>query len=326
MGTEFDREQPSKLPSNEQVALKPELSLQQNGRSDRAESMNLRIANHTLELSMNDPDFDKKLNLAARTRPQDFDKLKISEIPPDVKVNYWQDPRGLFIWFQNGGDKNKRHYLPDNLVSLELPFEKKVVEAIRVEVNKAYADQKFSGLQSFGPNFDPSRDGGYNAMSYFMRMSTIAEGTLKTQEGLLKDATVASSNPYYKIYLADTLTAQAMKPITDALINHRTVDVRNPETLRKLQEAMSVLDAAALDSQGSLNRVNKFPKGYAYTPLGPDRPYWNADRYPDQYYGFWAGSYDQAMARQAALKLIYGVINSSNTLPKFELPPNLPPR
>jgi hypothetical protein len=289
-------------------------------------SVPLNIAKGTLELSINDADFDKKLAIAAQTRSRDFNTLKIDDIPDNVRVNYWQDPKGLFVWFDGGTDHNKKHYLPANLTTLELPREKTLIEDLRVNVNKRYAERSFSGLESFGPNYNPTRDGGYNAMSYYMRMSNIASETLDRQEEMLRKAVATSSNPYYKIYLADTLTAQAMKPVADAMIHHHTVDVRNVDTMKKLQEAMSVLDAAAIDSRQNLAQGNRFPKGYDYTPPAPGRPYWNLERYPQDYYGFWGGSFDQAMARQANLKLIYGMINTSNAIPRFELPPNLPPR
>lgn len=331
MANEFDDRADHRAEPPIRLALGDTSQLRPEGGDRRP--LELKIANQTLELSIKDPQFDQKLLEAARTRGNQFDHLKLTDFDPGVKVNYWQDPKGLFIYFTDSNGQNrkdapppKRHYLPDNVAVLNLPNENAMVEKLRIDVNKAYADSRFKGMQDFGPNFNPQRDGGYNAMSYYTRMSNIGSTTLDAQERMLRQAVKDSDNPYYKIYLSDTLTAQAMQPITDALIHHGTVNVRNPETLRKLDEAMRVLDGVNTDSRDRLNELHRSPKGYSYNPLAPGRPYWDSRQYPDDYYGFWGGSYDQAMARQAALKLIYGMINTSNAIPRFELPPNLPPR
>jgi hypothetical protein len=97
--------------------------------------LDVRIENRAIILSINDKDFDAKLIGAAKTWPKDFDKLKLTDIPPGVKVNYWQDPKGLFVWFEGGQDHSKKHYLPSNLTTIDLPTQSKTVEAIRIDVN-----------------------------------------------------------------------------------------------------------------------------------------------------------------------------------------------
>jgi len=212
------------------------------------ETSDTRLANHTLTLSMFDKDFDAKLQTAARNNPQDFDKLKITDIPANVKVNYWQDPKGLFVWFENGPDGAKKHYLPPNLLNIELPQQTKTVEAIRLDVNRNYAAATFSNLQTFDRSFNPSYDGGASSLKYFASMSRLGDDALLKQETALRDAAKTSDNPYYKIYLADVLTAAAVKPIINDFLKNGTADLNNPVTLRKLDEAISVLDAAYRDS------------------------------------------------------------------------------
>lgn len=290
-----------------------------------ATPLDVRIENRAIILSINDKDFDAKLSGAAKTWPKDFDKLKLTDIPPGVKVNYWQDPKGLFVWFEGGQDHSKKHYLPANLTSIELPTQSKTVEAIRIDVNRNYAEATFSNLQSFDRNFNPSNDAGVNSIKYFGRIAGIADDALLKQEQVLRDAAKTSDNPYYKLYLADVLTAAAVKPVINDFLRTGTADLNNPTTLRKLDEAISLLDAAYRDSNGKLREVNHFPRANAYSPLMPGVPFWNSSRYPNDYYGFYAGVYDQAMARQASLKLIRDHIKLG-TFPKFELPPSLPPR
>jgi hypothetical protein len=285
----------------------------------------IKIVNRALVLSMSDVDFDKKLTFAGNNKGQEFDKLKITDVPPGVKVNYWQDPKGLFVWFEGGPDGNKRHHLPGNLNTIELPQQSKTVEAIRLDVNRNYAAQTFSGLQTFDSRFNPSYDGGASSLQYFSKMATLGDSALLKQETVLREAAKTSDNPYYKIYLADVLTASAIKPVINDFLRTGTADLNNPVTLRKLDEAISVLDAAYRDSNGKLKEVNHYPRANAYSPMMPGAPYWNANRYPGEYYGFWAGSYDQAMARQASLKMIRDHIKQ-NSFPRFELPPELPPK
>mgnify|MGYP000735614535 CR=1 FL=1 len=285
----------------------------------------IRIIDRALQLSINDKDFDLKLSYAAKNRPQEFDKLKINDIPANVKVNYWQDPKGLFVWFENGPDNAKKHYLPGNLQNIELTNQTKTVESIRVDVNRNYAAATFSNLQNFDRSFNPAYDGGASSLKYFASMSQLGETALLKQEAVLREAAKTSDNPYYKIYLADVLTAAAVKPIINDFLNGGAADLNNPTTLRKLDEAISVLDAAYRDSDGKLKAVNHYPRANIYSPAMPGGAYWNAGRYPNDYFGFWAGSYDQAMARQASLKIIRDHIKQ-NSFPKFELPPSLPPR
>ncbi len=285
----------------------------------------IRIVNRALQLSINDKDFDLKLTYAAKNKPQEFDKLKINDIPADVKVNYWQDPKGLFVWFENGPDNAKKHYLPGNLQNIELTNQTKTVESIRLDVNRNYAAATFSNLQNFDRNFNPAYDGGASSMKYFASMAQLGDAALLKQEAVLREAAKTSDNPYYKIYLADILTAAAVKPVINDFLRTGTADLNNPTTLRKLDEAISVLDAAYRDSDGKLKAVNQYPRQNVYSPAMPGGAYWNAGRYPGEYFGFWAGSYDQAMARQASLKVIRDHIKQ-NSFPKFELPPELPPR
>jgi hypothetical protein len=294
-------------------------------RDTPAAPLDVRIENRALILSINDKDFDAKLSGAAKTWPKDFDKLKLTDIPPGVKVNYWQDPQGLFIWFEGGQDRGKKHYIPSNLTTLELPTQSKTIESIRIDVNRNYAQATFSNLQSFDGNFNPARDGGVNSIKYFGRIAGIADDALLKQEKVLRDAARTSDNPYYKLYLADVLTAAAVKPVINDFLRTGTADLNNPTTLRKLDEAISLLDAAYRDSSGKLREVNHFPRPNVYSPLMPGVPYWSSNRYPNDFYGFYAGVYDQSMARQASLKMIRDHIKLGS-FPKFELPPNLPPR
>lgn len=285
----------------------------------------LHIENHALILSLKDQDFDRKLNYAAANFKQDFDTLKITDVPTNAKVNYWQDPKGFFLWVKDGGDGNKRHYIPSHLQHLELPQEKTTFEKLRLEVNDAYARQTFGDMASFNRSFNPSYDGGASSLKYFAGMSRLSDVALAKQEQALRDAVKTSDNPYFKIYLADTLMAGAVKPVIDGVMSGRAVDLNNPVTLRKIDEAISLLDAAHKDSGGQLGTIGRFPQRNIYEPLMPGVPYWNSRRYPDQFYGFWGGSYDQSQARSAALTVIRNHI-VNNSFPRFQLPPDLPPR
>jgi hypothetical protein len=291
----------------------------------KAEKIETRIENKALVLSMSDPQFDTKLAWAANNQAKEFDTLKITDVPTTVKVNYWQDPHGLFLWFKDGGDGNKKHYIPENVTYLELPHEKTTTEQLRIETNENYAKHTFNDLVDFNRSFNPSYDGGVSSLKYFAGMSGKGSEILDTQEKYLRDAVKDNSNPYFKIYLADVLTAKAIQPIINSALTSEAVKVDNPTTLSRVDEAISLLDAANRDSNGQLGAVGRYPQGNVYAPLMPGVPYWNSSLYPDQFYGFWAGSYDQSRMRHAALTLMRNHI-VNNSFPQLQLPPALPPR
>lgn len=268
----------------------------------------VKLEGNKLVLSYNDPEFDKKL-----WATKNFDTIKITDMPKDVTIRNWVDGNGYFFYFQNGADGSKRHYLPPNAKAIEVDGATQNLTLERMKVNDAYAKQH-GGFQSMGR--------GDNVLNYLGRMSRYGADALAVQEKSLTESAANSTNPYFKIYLADIHVAKAMKPIIDQMLRTGGANPNNPETLAELNKAIDLLQQVGRDSRTGLAKVNRFPPQNAVMPLDPYDVYKN---HPDGYYMFWGGSYDQARHREVQITILRDLIKS-NALPKFELPPALPPR
>lgn len=272
------------------------------------------VRNGTLELKYGDPNMDKILSQA-----RNYQTIHI-DTPPGVQLKHWVDQNGHFFWLQGGNDNNAKHYYPAFSKAITVNGQTFDLEAQRLKVDEAYAASQGVGQ---GPVFQ-SFTGRTDAMTYFSRMSNLSGQALGTLEKSLTESVKTSNNPYFKIYLADVYTAEAMQPIIQQVLRGGTADLNNPDTLRRLDSAIQLLQAAQSDSRSGLSRVNMNPPGNVVMPLDPYEIYSNP-RDSRYYYGFWGGSLDQARHREVGLTLLRNLI-SSGALPKIELPPALPPR
>lgn len=272
------------------------------------------VRNGTLELKYGDPNMDKILSQA-----RNYQTIHI-DTPPGVQLKHWVDQGGHFFWLQGGNDGNTKHYYPAFSKAMTVNGQTLDLEAQRLKVDEAYAASQGGGQ---GPVFQ-SFTGRTDAMTYFSRMSNLSGQALGTLERSLTESVKTSNNPYFKIYLADVYTAEAMQPIVQQVLRGGTADLNNPDTLRRLDSAIQLLQAAQSDSRSGLGRVNMNPPGNVVMPLDPYEIYSNP-RDTRYYYGFWGGSLDQARHREVGLTLLRNLI-SSGALPKIELPPALPPR
>lgn len=326
------------------------------------------VVNGAVTVKYGDPLFDAKL-----TANPNYTYLNITDIPAGVKLKHSMDQNGYFFWYakeevgpdgkktsvpiemvrvqQRDGtftNEPKHHYYSIKAKEIYMNGEKRDLELTRLLVNEAMAGDgrdKFRGFSSFSRNqqvdmrLPGAPAGRTDAITYFIRMSQLGGNILEMQQKSLENAVRTSENPYFKIYLADIYIAQAMKPIIDQVRNGSNyIDLNNPETLKKLEDAISLCQAAQGDSRTGLAKINRPTPGNMPMPLDPraiymppDDPYFN-DYYrrygrdgTGPWYYFWGGSYDQAAHRQVALTFIRDLIKS-NALPRLELPPNLPPR
>jgi len=265
------------------------------------------VHNGQLELKYGDPNLDQYL---ARAQYQTID----IQVPQGVTVKHWVDQNGNFFWFQGGNDNGARHYYPGTAKAMTVNGQTLDLEAQRLKVDEAYAQQA-GGFQSFGAST--------NAVNYFSRMSQLSSQALQTLDNSLSNSVKTSSNPYFKIYLADVYTAEAMQPIVQQVLHGGSASFNNPQTLQKLDQAIALTQQAITDSRSGLGKTNQNPPGNVLMPLDPYEIYSNPNN-PQFYYGFWGGSLQQAQSREVALTTIRNLI-SSNALPKIELPPALPP-
>lgn len=137
---------PETAPANKPVetarpveAAKPADNRQASG--DRADKPELQIFNRTLELSYNDPQFNRKLENVSRNNQRDFDGIKIKDVPQGVTITPWVDSNGFYFYF-NDGKPIEKHYIPNNVTTLESKGVKDMNE-LRQQIMIAY-DQDIS--------------------------------------------------------------------------------------------------------------------------------------------------------------------------------------
>ncbi len=157
----------------------------------RAEERNVERATVQQELKYGDADFDRKL-------VEGYKRVKITGLPPGVKLRHWADEKGYYFWFENGNDNKRRHYYSSNLFELEIGGQKQNVDLERLKVNQALVSRQ-SGLPSgFGSMTRRTRDLDYgDVMIYAARMSRISADVLNTQERILREHASSSTNPYF---------------------------------------------------------------------------------------------------------------------------------
>jgi hypothetical protein len=290
------------------------------------------IANKTLELSYKDPNFDTKLNYASQNGAKYFQQIKIDDLPPNVQIKTWIDKNGYFFWYNDGtGTPKEHHYLPDNAMGLAANNARIDLESERLKDNQAFAQNYLGGFQNFDRNWVPSRDGSVNSTNYYLQLAagTVAAQkmpggvatALAIQEHALRESVRSSDNPYFKIYLSDINAAQGLKYVKD-----NGVQPNNQYTRQKLDDAYSLSQAAYTQSNGVLAQYNQFPAQNIYLPLAPQRPSWDRAHYPDDWMGFWGGSFSQSFGRDQALQALRGAV-ISNFVPQqpHRIPNPLPP-
>jgi hypothetical protein len=281
------------------------------------------ISNHTLELSFKDPNFDTKLNYAAQNGKDKFEKIKIDDLPPNYTVYTWIDKTGYFFWYDDGTNNARtHHYIPNNAYGLEANNAHIDLDAERLKDNQAFTKEKTGGdFRNFDRNFVPSKDGTTGSTSYYWQLAGAQASDLDIQEHALRESVRNSDNPYFKIYLSDILAAQAMKPLRDASEGGQAASPSNEYTRKKIDDALSVGQAAYDTTKTEMSKFNQFPALNVYLPLAPDRPFWDRTKYPDDYMGFWGGSFSQSYGRTQNLTSLRGLL-ISNVIPKVrQLPP-----
>jgi hypothetical protein len=275
------------------------------------------IANKTLELSYKDPNFDNKMLYASQHAANKFEIIKIDDLPTNVKINTWIDQNGYFMWYDDGTSSPKaHHYLPDNAFGLTANNAKIDLESERMKDNQGFAAKYLGGFQNFDRNFVPARDGTTNATNYYLQL---AAGTadaqklpggvttaLAIQEHALRESVRTSGSPYYKIYLSDINAAQGLKYAAD---NH--LQPNNEYTRKKIDDALSLSQAAWTQTNGELAKYNQFPKLSVYLPLAPQRPFWDHNGNPDDWMGYWGGGFNQSYGRAQALTSLRGAVISN---------------
>ena len=271
------------------------------------------VRDGVLQMSYRDAqsgDFDRQMAAA-----RGFNTVNIRDLPPGVSIAHWIDDRGYFFWFVGGNDNNQRHYYPANTRSIAVGNAVQDLTLERMRVHDAFSAQH-GGFRSM--------ERGSNPISYLANMSRYGQDALDIQARALEESARTSPNPYFKIYLADIYVAQAMKPIVDQMLRTGQANPNNPQTLDRLNRALELLQTVQRNSRTQLSdpRVNRFPPANTVMPMDPYSVY---EHGAGRYFDFWGGSLDQARHREVAITTLRDLIKH-NALPRFELPPALPPR
>lgn len=266
--------------------------------------------NGVLEVAYGDPNFDRKLSAG------NYDTLKISGFPKGEAVSPWVDDRGYFFWFKSGSDNRAHHYIPSNVKNIEINGVRQNMDELRIQASQAYMSEQ-NGIK----NGFASLDAKAHPYEYARRMAGISQQALDLQEKTLRDAAAASpNNPYFRIYLADTILASAFKPVIEGISNNpnQPVSFDNPYTLAKIDQALSELKKAedVARQQGNIYAPNTQMMPML-SPFALNQYYYNPDMY-------WGGALYQAYQREVGLTMMRAWIKSG--MLKIELPPALPGR
>lgn len=249
------------------------------------------------------------------------------DTPAGVTVKNWADNNGYFFWFENTANGQStdgiKHYYPPGTHDICINGQTYDVEAQKLKVSEDMANSAAGGqyFQNLTQTFAQSP---MNVVRYAAGMSQISGSVLATEESVLEKAVQNSSNPYFKIYLADVYTAQAMQPIIAEAAQGGHVDIANPETTQRINMAINLLNSVVGQSRNGLAELNQNVPGNTALPLDPYQIYMNPS-YQPYYYGFWAGSYDQASYRAAALTMLQNLINTGSLASQLSQVNLLPP-
>jgi hypothetical protein len=277
------------------------------------------VENGVLRVDYRDPNFDAAL------AQNNYSKVVITGVPKELSPSPWVDEqgKGFFFWFKNpknpdASDRNK-HYFPSNLKQIEIAqyqghiYKPVLINAdeMRIAASQAYMrQQNDSGYGSYRSNTD--------AFTYAAGMSKIAGQALQYQENLMREsAKMSPTNPYFHIYLADVLTAEAVQPIIQALAAGQKAYFDNPYTNAKLDEAIRESQMAGQITRQYGNLVKPPAYEMPLSPFGLNPYAYNPDYY-------WCGAAYQAAVREMQISFLKKAIVLGQKLP-IELPPALPP-
>ncbi|MBZ0188211.1 MAG: hypothetical protein K8F91_18320 [Candidatus Obscuribacterales bacterium] len=285
-----------------------------------------------------------------------FDKIVINNLHKDVRISHWADDSGHFFFFKPGSgvastDKGTHYELRDGTKVPKghfyySPYATKLTVADqpgapggtqdltqqRAAVDTAYQQstgKPHKAYEAYERNYKSfaSLNRGGDPIGYMRNVAGLGDKALSQQTQMLEELAKTSTNPYVKIYLADMYVAQAMLPIIKPLTSGQgfsmnspdIIRLNNPETIRKLDQAIEVLKSVREDSGSSLEGQNMRTRPNVVLPLSPFASRNNRDGY----YHYWGGSYDQAAHRELQVQTLKNLIR---IMPVLELPPIQPPR
>jgi hypothetical protein len=259
-----------------------------------------------IALNYSDTTFDAKLAMNKERI------LRLNGVPNGVVVKYWADDTGFFMYFQNGTDAEAPHYISGAARLLSINGGPLInLDDKRVRVSNMTILQDLKQTQHLPENMTAfgygsvSKDGpGSDVKAYFIRLSRLSWNSLDFQEKLLGSAAADSSNPYIRMSLADILAAKALKSAVDALIVHNSSNFDDPLVLANLQKAYELNESTKSLVLSPLKDLGFMPQMNTVLPWAP----FDVDPRGRYGNGFFLGAYDQAFARNSAIKALINKI------------------
>jgi hypothetical protein len=270
-----------------------------------------------IALNYSDTTFDAKLAMNKERI------LRLNGVPNGVVVKYWADESGFFMYFQNGNDAEAPHYISGSSRLLSInggPLINLDDKRVRVSNMTIIQDLKQTqhlpeSMSAFGYGSVTKDGAASDVKAYYIRLSRLSWTSLDFQERLLGSAASDSSNPYIRMSLADIYAAKALKVAVDALIIQNTSNFDDPTILPNLQKAYDLNESTKSLVLSPLKDLGIMPQMNTVLPWAP----FDVDPRGRYGNGFFLGAYDQAYARNAALKALINKIRLGGK-PELEIP------
>lgn len=267
----------------------------------------------TLRFDLGDKNID-----AALARP-DYRRIEV-RTPPGIQLSHGVDQTGYYFTFDKANGESadgKRHYYPQNAKEMCENNKTYNLDAQRLRSNEVSANSSSNQAHYFDNMNHGTPPNAFQVVKFADRLSNISKAVLVTQEKSLQDSIRAQDadpnsikNPYFKIYLADVYTAQAMQPLVEQFKATGRINFDNPQTVQRVDMAIRVLNTALQDSRDGLQSTGMKNPTNVVTPMSPYDYYYDRDRRVA--YGFWGGSSDQAQQRLIALNTFRNLLTTKS--------------
>jgi hypothetical protein len=272
-----------------------------------------------LKLSVGDKNFDEALSWTTY-------KTIDLKAPPNMTLSHSVDANGYFFELRDRGTgaavDGRRHYYPANAAGVCLNDGGITnLERQRLSSNEAAANQSIKNEIALHPaqaalyppdmpyfhNIDADTAKTSMTVNQFAaQLSDVSAFALAVQEKTLRESAGAyPENPYFKLYLADAYTGEALRPITEQIRAGVPVVMDKTLTLQALDKAIDVLNT--VESQ---SLVGATPQGNVTEKL---HPYEVFDHQTEANRNlFYTGAYDQGKRRLDTLKQLEIMVRSGS--------------
>ena len=280
---------------------------------------NYPVENGVLRVAYGDPNFDAALGQT------NYSKVVISGVPKELSPSPWIDEqgKGFEFWFNNqnnpAGSDRTIHLFPGNLKQIEIAqYQGHVYKPVLINVD----EMRMAACQAYMKQQNDSGYGSYrddtSSFNYSSDLAKVSGQALQYQEQLLRESARNSpANPYFHIYLADVLAAEAVQPVLQAQNAGQRAYYDNPYTNGKIAESISESQLAGQITRQYGNLMKPPDHAMPLNPFGLNPYFFNPDAY-------WCGAAYQTASREMHLTQLKNDVIMGR-LP-IELPPSVPPR